>query len=256
LLVAWWWTQPQGWTQNAIDRSERAWRAIAHATAAMLAVALGILLLQGLGLPLDHAIAPFLSHGDRANLTAIVESSQDVRGTLVTGALLGLVAVAAFALAVRGGRRDLAALVIGVFTSAAIAGGGMTLQRTIASTQSVKPFVEAVRARADAESSWAFFGDVSYPVAFYAQRAVPRVTALDVLPAERPAVVFTFAERATDLLAASAASGRVAIEQARFTFGDNPVRDPLLVFAVSRPSAVGSPDLGGYVPDVSGAVDP
>jgi hypothetical protein len=132
----------------------------------------------------------------------------------------------------------------------------MTLQRTLASTQSVKSFVEAVRASADAEASWAFFRDVSYPVAFYAHRAVPRVDALDVLPVERPAVVFTFAERAADLVAASAASGRVAIEQARFTFGDNPVRDPLLVFVVSPPSAVGSPDTGGYVPDVPGAVDP
>ncbi|HET9062349.1 MAG TPA: hypothetical protein VFO62_03580, partial [Candidatus Binatia bacterium] len=201
-------------------------------------------------------IAPFLSDGDRANLAAIVELSQGVRGTLVTGALLGLAAVAAFAVAVRCGRRDLAAVVIGVFASTAIAGGGMTLQRTIASTQSVKPFVEAVRAGADAESSWAFFGDVSYPVAFYAQRAVPRVDALDLLPAQHPAIVFTFAERAADLVAASAASGRVATEQDRFTFGDNPVRDPLLVFVVSRPSAVGSPDAGGYVPDVPGAVQP
>jgi 4-amino-4-deoxy-L-arabinose transferase-like glycosyltransferase len=256
LLVAWWWTQPQGWTQDAIDRGERTWRAIARATAALLAVALGVLFLQGLGLPLDRAIAPLLSDGDRANLAAIVESSQGVRGALVTGAFLGLTAVAAFALAVSRGRRDLAAAVIGVFAAAAIAAGGMTLQRTLASTQSVKSFVEAVRARADGDASWAFFRDVSYPVAFYARRAVPRVDALDVLPVERPVVVFTFAERAADLVAASGASGRVAIEQARFTFGDNPVRDPLLVFVVSQPSAVGSPDTGGYGPDVPGAVDP
>jgi 4-amino-4-deoxy-L-arabinose transferase-like glycosyltransferase len=246
LLVAWWWTQPQGWTQDAIARGERLWRATAYATAALLAVAFAVLLLQGLGLPLDHAIAPLLSDGDRANLAAMVDSSSGMRGAIAAGAALGILAVAAFAIAVSRGRRDLAAAAVGAFAVVAIAGAGTAAQRTIASTQSVKPFVEAVLARAngDANAAWAFFRDLSYPVAYYARRAVPSIEAVDALPPDRSAIVFAYGEHAADLMTACAAAGRTATEQGRFTFGENPVRDPLLVYLVSPPTRVGSPDAG------------
>ena len=245
LLVAWWWTQAQGWTHDAIERGERWWRWIAQATAAVLGVALAVLLLQSLGLPLDRLIAGFLSDGDRANLAAIAASLGGVRGKVATGAILGMTAVGAFSLAVSRGRRDLAAVAIGVFAAAAIAGGSLTLQRTIASTQSVKPFVEGIVARADAGADWAFYRDVSYPVAFYARRPVPSLDAIEALPADRPAVVFAFAERADELRVTSAAAGRVATELDRFTFGDNPERDPLMVFIVTPAPPVGSLPSGG-----------
>jgi 4-amino-4-deoxy-L-arabinose transferase-like glycosyltransferase len=242
LLVAWWWTQSQGWTSDAIARGERVWRGAAQATAALLAVALAIILLQSLGLPLDRAIAVFLSAGDRANLAAIVDSLAERWPYLAVGTFFAMAAVAAFVFAVRRGRREHAAAIIGVFCAVSIIGGSRTLQHTIASTQSVKPFVEALRARVDAGAEWVFFGDISYPVSFYAGRAVPRLDAISALPASRPVVVFAFARRAADLLAESAAAGRVAEEEGRFTFGDNPERDPLLVFVVSP---VGSRDTGG-----------
>jgi hypothetical protein len=152
--------------------------------------------------------------------------------------------VVAFVVAIRQGRRDDAAAVIDVFAAIAIAGGSVTLQRAIANTQSVKPFVQAVRARADPFAEWAFFRDVSYPVAFYAARAVPRVDALEALDPMRPAIVFATAGQAPELQTASDASGRVATEEARFTYGDNPQREPLLVFALSPVGAVGSPGAG------------
>lgn len=256
LLVAWWWTQPQGWTQDDIVRNERIWRGTAHATAALLAIAFGVLLLQGLGLPLDRMIAPLLSAGDRANLAAIVTASSGMRGAIAAAAFFGVAAVGAFSLAVSRGRRDLAAAAIGVLAAVAIAGGGLTLQRTIASTQSVKSFVEALRASVAADATWGFFRDVSYPVAFYVRRPVPRLDALDALPGDRVAIVFAYAQRVPELMAASAAAARVTTEQARFTFQDNPVRDPLVAFLVMPVSPVGSPDTGGYVPVVPGDLAP
>jgi hypothetical protein len=166
-----------------------------------------------------------------------------VRDDIVAGAFLGMAAVAGFVVAVRRGRRDLAAAAIGAFAVIAIAGGSLTLQRTIASTQSVKPFVEGVLAQTQAGAHWAFYRDVSYPVAFYARRSVPSFEAVEALPADRPAVVFAFAERAEELRATSAAAGRVATEQDRFTFGDNPERDPLIAFSLAPP--VGSLPGGG-----------
>jgi 4-amino-4-deoxy-L-arabinose transferase-like glycosyltransferase len=247
LLVAWWWTHAQGWTQDAIERAERWWRWIAQATAAVLAVGLGVLILEGLGVPLDRWIAVLLSEGDRANLAAIAGSLDGARGSLALGASLGVVAIIAFVGAVRRGRRDLAAAAIGVFAAAAIAAGGLTLQRTMASTQSVKPFVEGVVERAEPDADWAFYRDVSYPVAFYARRPVPSIDDVQSLPLDRPVIVFAFAARAAELVAASATVGRVATERARFTFGDNPERDPLLVFVLAPVSTVGSLGTGGYV---------
>lgn len=256
LLVAWWWTQPQGWTQDAIERCERLWRVAAHATAAVLAFVLAVLLLQSLGVPLDRAIAPWLSDGDRANLAAIVDSSKGARGALASGAFLGMTAIAAFSSAVSRGRREAAAVAMGVLAVAAIAGGGLTFQRTIASTQSVKPFVESVRAKERDDATWAFFRDVSYPVAYYARRAVPSIETLTALEPQTPAVVFVFAEHASELVEAGTVAGRVVTEGGRFTFGNNPVRQPLLVFDLSPSALVGSPGADGYVPAVPGAVDP
>jgi len=256
LLIAWWWTQPQGWTQDAIGRAERLWRGAGQATAALLAVVLGLLFLQGVGVPLDRAIAPWLSDGDRANLAAIVDSSKGAHGVLAAGAFLGMIAIAAFSLAVSRGRREAAAVAMGAMAVAAIAGGGMTLQRKIAGTQSVKSFVESVRAREREDATWAFFRDVSYPVAYYARRAVPSIGTVQALEPRRAAVVFVFAEHAPELVEAGSAAGRVVTERGRFTFGDNPVREPLLVFLLSPAATVGSPGTGGYVPAVPGAVDP
>jgi 4-amino-4-deoxy-L-arabinose transferase-like glycosyltransferase len=240
LLVAWWWTQVQGWTHNAIERAERWWRWVAQSTAAVLAVALAVLFVQGLGIPLDRIIAGFLSEGDRANLAAVVASLDGLRGYVAAGALVGMLAIGAFVVAVRRGRRDLAAAAIGVFAAVTIAGGGVTFQRTIAQSQSVKSFVEGVTVSAEKEAVWAFFRDVSYPVAFYACRPVPRIEDVTSLPGDRPAIVFAFSERRGDLLAESTAAGRVATELAHFTFSDNVVRDDLLVFVLAPAGPVGS----------------
>jgi 4-amino-4-deoxy-L-arabinose transferase-like glycosyltransferase len=239
-LVAWWWTQPQGWTHDAIERAERWWHRIAAATAAVLALALGVLLVQVVGIRLDRLIAVFLSEGDRANLAAIMRSLGTVRVYVGIGVSLGLLAIVAFVGTVQRGQRGLAAAVMGCLAAVAIAGGGVTLQRTIATSQSVKPFVLDVAASAEADAVWGFYRDVSYPVAFYARRPVPKIEDVKSLPEERAAIVFTFAARGADLLSTSAAAGRVATERARFTFGDNPERDALLVFRLAPSRPVGS----------------
>jgi len=233
LIVGWWWTRPHGFTADAIARAAKLWTSVVAATALLLSLPLLVLLLQSAGLPIHRAIAPLMSEGDQANLQAVARALSDGRIAIVPGVLvllglaMGLVAMA------RRRRWRHAIAVVAILAASGIAGGSVTLQRAIARTQTVAPFVEGVAWVAPSDSRWGFYRGVSYPVAFYAGRPVPEVASPLELPGDRPAVIFATGEDVADLLEVSLRSGRQAAEIGRFTFADNPERVPLVAFSLS-----------------------
>lgn len=238
LIVGWWWTRPHGFTSDAIARAAKLWTSVLAATALLLSLPLLVLLLQSAGLPIHRAIAPLMSEGDRANLQAVARALADGRLTIVPGVLvlfglaMGLVHVARR----RRWRHSIA--VVALLAASGIAGGSVTLQRAIARTQTVAPFVEGVAWVAPSDAHWGFYRGVSYPVTFYAGRPVPEIESPLDLPRDRPAVIFATGDDVADLLEISASSGRQATEIGRFTFADNPERVPLVALALRASSDV------------------
>ena len=238
LAVGWWWTRPHGFTNEAITRASRLWAALVSATAAIMALPLVVLLLQSTGLPIHRAISPLMSEGDAANLEAIARSLAAGRVAVLPGVLVALGLTAGLLASARRQQRRHAVAVAGLLAALTIVGGSLTLQRAIARTQTVAPFVRAVAFVAPPGAEWGYFRGVSYPVAFYARRPVPELASPNDLDSSRSAIVFAAAGDLEALAAAGAESGRRVTELGRFTFADNPAR-AALVAALLAPT--GSP---------------
>jgi 4-amino-4-deoxy-L-arabinose transferase-like glycosyltransferase len=233
LIVGWWWTRSHGFTSDAIARAAKLWTGVLAATAVLLSLPLLVLLLQSAGLPIHRAIAPLMSEGDRANLHAVARALSDGRIAIVPGVLVLLGLTMGLVYIARRRRWRHAIAVVALLTASAIAGGSVTLQRAIARTQTVAPFVRGVAWVAPSDSRWGFFRGVSYPVTYYADRPVPEIESPSELPGVRPAVIFATGEDVAELLDLAARSGRQATEIGRFTFADNPERVPLVALALS-----------------------
>jgi 4-amino-4-deoxy-L-arabinose transferase-like glycosyltransferase len=233
LLVAWWWTTEQGWTQSAISRSRAWWRAAGVATAGVLGLAFSVVLAQLSGVPVARVVAAFMSEGDQANLAAILDRIETVRPAALVLIATCLAAVLAFGMAVSRQRRLAAAAAAAVLATVAIAGGSATFQRVVADSQSVAPFVRGVRADATDVRDWFFFRAVSYPVAFYAGRPVPRI---DDLGEVGDSVVFAHGDDEAALLEAIAMADRTWEAIGRFTYGDNPRRESLVAIRTGTKS--------------------
>lgn len=237
LLVSWWWTTDHGWTATAVARSRKLWTATSLATATLLCAAFSVVLAQAAGVPLAAIVAPFLSEGDRANLTAILRNLEHVRLDAVSFAAACLAAAVAFAISVLRGRRGAAVGFAGLLTAMVIAGGSVIFQKLVARSQSVAPFVSEMRHDAGAVPGWFFYRGVSYPLAFYADRPVPRVDAVENIPRQQQAVVFVESGEEEVLRAEAAEAGRKLRELGRFTYDDNPEREALLALLVTAADA-------------------
>lgn len=234
LLVGWWWTAQQGWTNEAIVRARRWWRRAIVATSGVLASGFMLIALAAGGLGIDRIAMPWMSEGDQANLAAIVRDLDAIRPAATSFAAVCAIAAVAMAIAGHRGARTAAAHAAAVLAIVAISGGSRTFQRAIAHSQSVDEFVTALRGRHGEIAEWRFYRDVSYPVAFYAGRPVPRVDEVVPPTAGEAAIVFAYASEGAVLQAEASGAGLVAAEVGRFTFDDNPRRDPLVAYRLAR----------------------
>lgn len=241
LLANWWVRGGEAWTREQTSAADKGWQYTWKSLAVVLGLPALVLFVQSIGVSVADWIAPLMSEGDQANLTAVTRflDSQQTGVAIASGA--GLCGVIAFCLFARAGRRAGAAAVAIGMCAATIVAGSTAIQKEIARSQTVKPFIRDLVIRIHDAPLYSF-GRVDYPAVFYAGRPIQRMDAISegvdrarfVVLAERPSVPAL--EREAD------EAGRDVSEVGAFTYGDNPRREPLIALLVERRQPVRIPN--------------
>jgi 4-amino-4-deoxy-L-arabinose transferase-like glycosyltransferase len=241
LLANWWVGGGAAWTSEQEAEADKGWRF----TWKLLAVVLGIpplvLFVQSTGLPVADWIAPLMSEGDRANLTAVVRFLDAHQAGVAIASGIALGGVVLFCLCARAGRRATAAAVAVAMCAGTIVAGSTAIQKEIARSQTVRPFIRDLVVRLHDAPLYSF-GRVDYPAVFYAGQPIRRMDAISegvdrarfVVLAQRPQVPLL--ENEADEM------GRDVSELGEFTYSDNPRREPLVALLVERRQPADSPN--------------
>lgn len=241
LLAIWWVDGGEVWTTEQKAAADRGWRFTWKSLAFVMGIPPLVLFVQSIGVPVADWIAPLMSEGDRANLTAVVRFLDLHQAGVAIAGSLGLGGVVLFCVFARAGRRGAAAGVAVAMCAATIVAGSAAIQKEIARSQTVRPFIRDLVIRLHDAPLYSF-GRVDYPAVFYAERPIRRMDEVSegtdrarfVVLATRPEVALV-ADQAD-------ATARDVSEVGEFTYSDNPRREPLVALLVERRQPVGVPN--------------
>jgi hypothetical protein len=241
LLAIWWVRGGEVWTSEQEAAADRGWRFTWKLLAVVLGVPPAVLFAQSIGVPVSDWIAPLMSEGDRANLTAVVRFLDTHQAGVAIASSFALGGVILFCVFARAGSRVAAAGVAVAMCAVTIVAGSAAIQKEIARSQTVRPFIRDLVVRLHDAPLYSF-GRVDYPAVFYAERPIRRMDEISdgadrarfVVLAERPQV--SLLEKQAD------ATGRDVFEVGEFTYSDNPRREPLVALLVERRQPVGVPN--------------
>jgi len=202
-----------------------------------------LVLFQALGVNAMAVVHPILAPADSANLEAIVASIGGHRFAVIAWSLLtcGLAV-----LVVRlGEERRLAVAACSVaLLAVGYIGGSVLFLGPMARSQSIAPFVREVVATHGRGRGGYLLGHRLYDAAFYAGHAMPFVDTLAQAQLRGGSQAFLLLAQERDMAAqigvggghqaaaAAATAGYDLREVARFSYDDNPRRDPLVAYVV------------------------
>ena len=240
ILARWWVAGDAAWTSSRVDLGDLGWRVTWKSLAVVLAVPSAVLFAQSLGVPVADWLAPIMSEGDRANLTAVVRYLDAHPGGVLIVSGLALAGAALFSVYAAAGRRVAAATVAIGICAATITVGSLAIQKEIARSQTVKHFVRGLVVRLHDTPLYSF-GRVDYPAVFYAKRPIRRMDDVSEGDGRSRFVVLVQDDDIEGVRHSAGELGRKVSEVGRFTFGDNPRRDPLVALLVEREASVLTP---------------
>jgi hypothetical protein len=240
ILARWWVAGDAAWISRRVDLDDLGWRVTWKSLAVVLAVPSAVLFAQSLGVPVADWLAPVMSEGDRANLTAVVRYLDAHPGGVAIVSGLALAGAALFSVYAAAGRRGAAAAVAIGICAATIMVGSLAIQKEIARSQTVKHFVRGLVVRLHDTPLYSF-GRVDYPAVFYAGRPIRRMDDVSEGDERSRFVVLVQGDDVQRVRRGAGELGRNVSEVGRFTFGDNPRRDPLVALLVKREASVLTP---------------
>ncbi len=226
------------WLSGWIDRAPAApgsKNLTAAALAALIALVALIVGTQASGVPIANGIAPWLSRGDAANLTVVMESIERHSGLVALWASAALLLAAGLYAAARAGRRKLLLACAAAFVIATELVAASSFHRELAQRQTIAPLIEQTRGIVPPDQELYFYRGFEYAAVFYARRAIPRIDSVGELARSGPVWLLLRETQRPGLLEELAAAGDEtrAEEFARYDVGGNSRRQPLLLLRVA-----------------------
>jgi len=243
MLIGRWWARALAEREVLEATGARLVRRSLAGVACVMGLPAALALLEALGVSAMTLVHPILAPADSANLEAIVSSIGDHRAAVVLWSLVTCTLAFSVVRLSDARRLGVAACAVSLLVVGYV-GGSVLFMGPMARSQSIGPFVREVVARYGTDRGAYILGHRLYDAVFYAGRTMPFVDSLAEAQLRSGSRPFVFLAQQRDMAAQLGVGGGRAVaavaatagydlrEVARFTYDDNPRRDPLVAYVV------------------------